>query len=80
MSHFQNYRDLVLRGSTDRRGIVTNATQRTYQRENALSRLEAAKAALSNLKVQLSNGQSLDPKAEVLRAVARLDTAPKPTI
>ena len=79
MSHFQNYRDLVLRGSTDRRGIVTNAL-RGRQRENALSRLEAAKAALSNLKVQLSNGQSLDPKAEVLRAVARLDTAPKPTI
>ena len=79
MSYFQNYRDLVLRGSSDRRGIVTNAL-RGCQRENALSRLEAAKAALSNLKVQLSNGQSLDPKAEVLRAVARLDTAPKATI
>ena len=79
MSHFQNYRDLVLRGSSNRRGIVTNALN-GRQRENALSRLEAAKAALSNLKVQLSNGQSLDPKAEVLRAVAQLETAPKVTI
>lgn len=48
MGHFQNYRDLVLRGSSDRRRIVTNAL-RGRQRENALSRLEAAKAALSNL-------------------------------
>ena len=75
----QKYQDLVSRVSTERRGIVTNGLKR-YQRENALSRLEAAKAALSNLKVQLSNGQSLDPKAEVLRAVARLETAPKATI
>ena len=58
MSHFQNYRDLVLRGSSDRLGIVTNALK-GRQRENALSRLKAAKAALSNLKVQLSNDQSL---------------------
>ena len=58
MSHFQNYRDLVLRGSSDRRGIVTNALK-GRQRENVLSRLEAAKAALSNLKVQLSKDQSL---------------------
>ena len=75
----QKYQDLVSRISAERRGIATNGL-RGYQRENALSRLEAAKAALSNLKIQLSNGQSLDPKAEVLRAVARLETAPKPTI
>ena len=58
MSHFQNYQDLVSRSSSDRRRIVTNAL-RGRQRENALSRLEAAKAALSNLKVQLSKDQSL---------------------
>ena len=59
----QKYQDLVTRVSSERRGIVTNGLN-GRQRENALSRLEAAKVALSNLKVQLSNGQSLDSKAE----------------
>lgn len=54
----QKYQDLVSRISAERRGIATNGLK-GYQRENALSRLEAAKAALSNLKVQLSNDQSL---------------------
>ena len=63
MVRFQKYQDMVSRGSSDRRRIVTN-TLKGCRRENALSRLEAVKAALSNLKVQLSNGQSLDPKAE----------------
>ena len=75
----QKYQDLVSRVSTERRGIVTNGLKR-YQRENALSRLEAAKAALSNLKVQLSNGQSLDPKTEIHRAIARLEEAPNATV
>ena len=79
MVRFQKYQDMVSRGSSDRRRIVTN-TLKGCRRENALFRLEAAKAALSNLKVQLSNGQSLDPKAEVHRAIARLETAPNATV
>ena len=79
MVRFQKYQDLVSRGSSDRRRIVTN-TLKGCRRENALSRLEAAKAALSNLKVQLSTNQSLDLKAELRRAIAQLETAPKATV
>ena len=75
----QNYQDLVSRISSERRGIVINGL-RGCQRENALSRLEAAKAALSNLKVQMSNGQSLDPKTEIHRAIARLEATPNATV
>ena len=71
--------EVVSRSSSDRRGIVTNTLKRC-QRENALSRLEAAKAALSNLKVQMGNGQSLDPKAEIHRAIARLEASPNATV
>ena len=79
MVRFQKYQDLVSRGSSDRRGIATNALK-GCRRENALSRLEAAKAALSNLKVQLSTNQSLDLTAELRRAIAQLETAPKATV
>ena len=75
----QKYQELVARVSSERRGIVANGLQ-GYQRENALSRLEAAKAALSNLKEQMRAGQSLDPKAEIHRAIARLEAAPNATV
>ena len=79
MGHFQKYQDMVSRGYSDHRGITTNALK-GCRRENALSRLEAAKAALSNLKVQLSTNQSLDLTAELRRAIAQLETAPKATV
>ena len=79
MGRCQKYQDLVSRGPSDHQRIVTN-TLKGCRRENALFRLEAAKAALSNLKVQLSNGQSLDLKTEVHRAIARLETAPNATV
>ena len=79
MCDFRKYLDVTSSGSSDRRGIVID-TLTGYQRESALSRLEAAKAALSNLKVQLSTNQSLDLKAELRRAIAQLETAPKATI
>ena len=79
MCDFRKYLDVASSGSSDRRGIVIN-TLTGYQRESALSRLEAAKAALSNLKVQLSTNQSLDLKAELRRAIAQLETAPKATV
>ena len=49
MCHFRKYQEAVSSSSSDRRRIVINALK-GYQRESALSRLEAAKAALSNLK------------------------------
>lgn len=79
MCDFRKYLDVASGGSSDRRGMVIN-TLTGYQRESALSRLEAAKAALSNLKVQLSTNQSLDLKAELRRAIAQLETAPKATV
>ena len=79
MCDFRKYLDVASSGASDRRGIVIN-TLTGYQRESALSRLEAAKAALSNLKVQLSTNQSLDLKAELRRAIAQLETAPKATV
>ncbi len=79
MCHFRKYQEAVSSSSSDRRRIVINALK-GYQRESALSRLEAAKAALSNLKVQLSTNQPLDLKAEVNRAIAELEAAPKATV
>ena len=79
MCHFSEYQKAVSNRSSDRRGTVVNAIK-GYQRENPLSRLEAAKAALSELKLQLSRNQSLNLKTEVDRAIARLATAPKATV
>ena len=76
MCHFRKYQEIVSNRSSDRRGIGINALK-GYQRENPLSRLEAAKAALSNLKAELGRNQSLNLKAEVDRALARLETPSK---
>ncbi len=79
MCRFCKYEESVSNCTSDRREIVINALK-GYQREDPLSRLEAAKTALSDLKVKLSRNQSLNLKAEVERAIARLETPPKATV
>ena len=50
MCRFCKYEESVSNCTSDRREIVINALK-GYQREDPLSRLEAAKTALSDLKV-----------------------------
>ena len=79
MCHLHKYLETVSSGCSDRRGALISALE-GYQPENALSRLKAVKAALSNLKIQLSRNQALNLKDEIDRAIARLETAPKTTV
>ena len=73
MCRFRVYEQIVADTSSDRRNNLINAL-RSYQRDGSLSRLEAARSALSDLKAQLSQAQPSDLKAEVERTIEQLET------